>query len=68
MATRRRGKGEGSIYRRRDGLWVGSADLGPQGGRRRRDAVYGKTQKEVRDNYARCNEPLTLGRSRPRPT
>ena len=49
METGRRGKGEGSIYRRSDGQWVGSVDLGLQGGRRRRKAVYGKTQREVRE-------------------
>ena len=54
MATGRRGKGEGSIYRRRDGQWVGSVDLGPQGGRRRRKTVYGRTQKEVRDKLPRA--------------
>ena len=61
MATGRRGKGEGSIYRRRDGQWVGSADLGLEGGRRRRKAVYGKTQKEVRDKLRALQRTVEAG-------
>jgi integrase len=47
-ATRRRGHGEGSIYKRAsDGLWVGVVDLGWQQGKRSRKTVYGKTRAEV---------------------
>jgi integrase len=42
VAARRRGSGEGSIYRRKDGQWVGQYEVG---GKRR--YVYGKTRKEV---------------------
>lgn len=46
--AKRRGSGEGSIYRRAsDGRWVASVDLGSVGGKRRRRPVYGKTRKEV---------------------
>jgi integrase len=38
----KRGKGEGSIYRRKDGRWVGQYEVG---GKRR--YIYGKTRKEV---------------------
>ena len=68
MATGRRGKGEGSIYRRRDGQWVGSADIGLQNGRRRRKAVYGKTKRKFETSYAPSSGPLTPDRYRPRPT
>ncbi len=61
MATGRRGKGEGSIYRRSDGQWVGSVDLGPQGGRRRRKTVYGRTQKEVRDKLRALQRTVDAG-------
>ena len=45
---RRRGKGEGAVYRRAiDGLWVGMLDLGVMDGRRRRKTVYGQTEREV---------------------
>jgi len=38
----RRGKGEGSIYRRKDGLWVGQYETGAG-----KKYFYGKTRKEV---------------------
>lgn len=44
----RRGRGEGSIYRRKDGRWAGEVFLGySEDGRRLRKQVYGKTQAEV---------------------
>jgi integrase len=43
----RRGHGEGSVYKRPDGRWVGMVDLGWIGGKRRRRAVYGRTKAEV---------------------
>ena len=61
MATGRRGKAEGSIYRRRDGQWVGSVDLGLQGARRRRKTVYGKTQKDVRDKLRVLQRTVNAG-------
>ena len=48
MAGRRRGHGEGSIYRRADGLWVGSVDLGwDLAGKRLRKTVSSRTQAGV---------------------
>lgn len=42
----RRQRGEGTVYKRsRDGMWVGMLDLGWRDGKRRRKAVYGKTQR-----------------------
>jgi integrase len=46
MASRR-GHGEGSIYRRRDGRWVGVVDLGYENGKRARKYIYGKTRPRV---------------------
>jgi integrase len=46
---RRRGHGEGSIYRRSDGRWCSVVDLGYINGKRVRKTVYGKTRKEVAD-------------------
>ena len=45
----RRGWGEGAVYRRqRDGLWVGTVELGrDHRGRRRRQVVYGRTKREA---------------------
>jgi integrase len=42
VAGRRRGRGEGSVYRRKDGRWVGQYEVN---GKRR--YVYGRTRKEV---------------------
>jgi integrase len=47
MATKRRGSGEGSIFQRKDGRWVGQLDLGIVDSRRRYRTVYGKQRKEV---------------------
>jgi integrase len=49
VAARRRGRGEGSIYRRKDGRWVGQYEVG---GKRR--YVYGKTRKEVASKLTRA--------------
>ena len=46
--ARRRGAGEGSVYKRNDGLWVGALLLGhDENGRRRRRVVYGRTRNEA---------------------
>lgn len=47
--ARRRGNGDGGVYRRAsDGRWVASVDLGRDGsGRRRRKTLYGATRREV---------------------
>src|SRR5205085_2569194 len=47
---KRRGRGEGSVFEREDGLWVGSISLGlTEAGRRKRKTVYGTTKKSVID-------------------
>ena len=43
----RRGHGEGSVFRRKDGRWVGCLDLGWSNGRRHRKCVYASTRREV---------------------
>ncbi|PPJ23150.1 hypothetical protein C5E45_29380 [Nocardia nova] len=45
----RRGRGEGSIYLRKDGRWEGAAYLPTASGKLRRVRVYGKTRKETGD-------------------
>lgn len=46
----RRGRSEGSIFQRGDGLWVGTVSLGYNGaGKRHRRTVYGTTKREVQD-------------------
>ncbi|MCL4310712.1 MAG: site-specific integrase [Actinomycetota bacterium] len=43
----KRGQNEGSIYKAKDGRWVGCLNLGYQGGTRKRKYLYGKTRAEV---------------------
>jgi integrase len=52
VSRQRRGHGEGSIYRRPDGRWTATIDLGWQGGKRRRKFLYGKTRAEVAQKLA----------------
>ncbi len=49
MRHGRRGRKEGSIYKRADGRWAGAIDLGYSTGRRKRKVVYGLTRSEVFD-------------------
>jgi len=46
---RRRGRGEGGVYRRSDGRWTGQVYLGWRDGHRVRKTVQGSTEKDVRD-------------------
>jgi integrase len=41
---KRRPRGEGGVHQRKDGLWVGTLDLGYRDGKRRRKVVYAKTK------------------------
>ena len=54
MTGRRRGHGEGSIYRRSDGRWVAVLDLGWRGGKRSRKYFYGRTREQVARKLARA--------------
>jgi integrase len=51
---KRRGRKEGSIYHRADGLWVAEIDLGVVDGKRTRKQLYAKTRKEVTDKLKEC--------------
>ena len=52
MSTRRRGRGEGSIYQRADGRWAARLSAGYQRGRRARVWVYGRTRGECASKLA----------------
>jgi integrase len=60
-ASKRRGAGEGSIYRRADGKWTGSINLGWEDGKRRRRVVYGRSQAEVRDKVRELLRGIDAG-------
>ena len=61
MATKRRGHGEGSVFRRGDGLWVAVADLGYEGGRRKRKWLYAKARREVQVKLAAARRSVDDG-------
>jgi integrase len=54
MTGRRRGHGEGSIYRRSDGRWVAVLDLGWRDGKRARKYFYARTRDQVARKLARA--------------
>lgn len=50
----RRGKGEGSIFKRKDGLWATFVTVGyDQQGRQKKKWAYGKTRREVAEKLSR---------------
>ena len=61
MPTARRGQGEGSIYKRRDGIWTAQIDLGSDGDKRRRKFIYGTTKREVQDKLGAVMHDHRLG-------
>jgi integrase len=65
MNTRRRGRGEGSITQRADGRWVARVDLGWEGGKRRRKAVYGRTRRQVADKLTKVLRDVQQGAALP---
>jgi integrase len=59
--TRKRGQGEGSIYKRKDGLWAAAVNLGYQGGKLRRKVYYGKTREEVQEKLVAALSDVQRG-------
>jgi integrase len=59
----RRAKGEGALYRRKDGRWVGELNLGYEGGHRQRHQFYGRTQAEVLAKLNEAKRRLATGRT-----
>jgi integrase len=58
----RRGRGEGSVFEREDGQWVGSVSLGyAESGRRKRKVVYGTTKQEVLDKLDKLRGDARAG-------
>jgi len=45
--AKRRGNGEGSVYRRKDGLWVGQYKIEAPNGTKKTKYIYAKTRKEA---------------------
>jgi integrase len=58
----RRGRGEGTIHKRKDGRWAAAADLGYKDGKRYRPEFYGRTRAEVAAKLAEAQENHRAGR------
>ncbi len=62
MSRKRRGRSEGSIYQRADGLWVSSLSLGYDGtGKRKRKTVYGATKQDVQGKLRKLQSSADTG-------
>ena len=64
MAKRnsKRGRGEGSIYKRDNGRWEGSITIGyDENGKQKRRTVSGKTRADVRDKLDEIKRQLSMG-------
>jgi len=62
MVRKRRGRGEGSISERADGLWEAKVSLGYDGQeKRRRKTVYGKTKAEVQNKLRELQHSGAMG-------
>jgi integrase len=60
---KRRGRGEGGIYQRGDGRWVGSISMGCTGdGKRKRRVIYGGTKQEVQTKIRKLYDAATVPR------
>ena len=57
----RRGHGEGSVFQRKDGRWVGTLNFGWQDGKRRRKYFYGATRREVAEVLTKAQRDAQLG-------
>lgn len=59
---KRRGRGEGSLYRRKDGLWVGTITAGyTETGKRRRRSIYAATKGAVTEQLTRLQHAALCG-------
>lgn len=59
--SKRRQRGEGGLFQRADGQWVGSVELGWIDGRRRRRRVYGKTMTEAQTKLNKAKADVAAG-------
>ncbi len=50
----KRGQNEGSIFRRNDGRWCATINLGYQNGKLKRKSFYGKTRADVQKDLTKA--------------
>lgn len=65
MSGKRRGHGEGSIFKRADGRWAAVMDGGYQNGRRHRRFFYAKTEREARERLMEAQRDHAPGLAMP---
>jgi integrase len=58
---RRRVNGDGSVYKRKDGYWVGAFDVPTTSGARKRIVVYGKTLSEAHEKLSKVQQDVRSG-------
>jgi len=58
---RRRINGDGSVYKRQDGYWVGAFDVPTTSGARKRVVVYGRTLAEAREKLGKVQQQARTG-------
>ena len=62
MSRKRRGRGEGSMFQRADGLWCATISAGyAESGKRRRKTIYGKSKGEVQEKLRVTQNEITQG-------
>ena len=61
ILRRRRVNGDGSVYKRGDGYWVGAFDVPTTSGARKRVVVYGKTLAEAREKLSKVQQDAHSG-------
>lgn len=59
--SKKRGKNEGSIFRRTDGRWTATVSLGWRNGKRWRKCLYGRTRGEVAEKLNTVLHNASLG-------
>lgn len=57
----KRGNNEGSIFKRADGRWAASLQVGYENGQRRRKSFYGRTQSEVQAQLVEARRAIQQG-------
>ncbi|MCT4584940.1 MAG: hypothetical protein N4A54_08460 [Peptostreptococcaceae bacterium] len=63
MAKKKNGDGEGTIYQRADGKWIGQITIGrdPDTGKLKRKSLYGKRRRDVSEKMNKIRLELNLG-------
>lgn len=65
---RRRERGEGGLYQRADGLWIGSVDIRLEDGSRRRETVSSKDKRKAGDQLRDLKKKVANGQVTSSPT